>query len=94
LLATYFAAAERIRTSAVIAAAFAALLSLAQRRLSTPVRFLRRSVTAVAGTLEVQSGDEVPLTRDKLLRPPEEALRALSAAAVALAVALVLLRVE
>jgi hypothetical protein len=94
LLATYFAAAERIRTSAVIAAAFAALLSLAQRRLSTPVRFLRRSVTAVAGTLEVQSGDEVPLTRDKLLRAPEEALRALSAAAVALAVALVLLRVE
>jgi hypothetical protein len=82
------------RTSAVIAAAFAALLSLAQRRLSTPVRFLRRSVTAVAGTLEVQSGDEVPLTRDKLLRAPEEALRALSAAAVALAVALVLLRVE
>jgi hypothetical protein len=94
LLATYFAAAERIRASAVVAAAFAALLSLAQRRLSTPVRLLRRRVTAVAGLLELDDGDELPLTREELLRAPEEALRAMTAAVIALAVALVLLRVE
>jgi hypothetical protein len=94
LLATYFAAAERIRASALLAGAFAALLSLAQRRLSTPVRFLRRSVTTVSGTIEVEGGEELPLTTEELLRAPEEALRALTAAAVALAVALVVLRVE
>jgi hypothetical protein len=94
LLATYFAAAERIRASAVVAAAFAALLSLAQRRLSTPVRLLRRCVTAVAGRLELDDGDELPLTRGELLRAPEEALRAMTAGVIALAVALVLLRVE
>jgi hypothetical protein len=94
LLAAYFAAAERIRASALPAAAFAALLSLAQRRLSTPVRFLRRRVTTVSGTIEVEGGEELPLTTEELLRAPEEALRALTAAAVALAVALVVLRVE
>jgi hypothetical protein len=94
LLATYFAAAEEIRASAVVAAAFAALLSLAQRRLSTPMRLLRRRVTAVTGALELDDGHEVRLTRKELLRAPEEALRAMTAAIVALAIALVVLRVE
>jgi hypothetical protein len=94
LLATYFATAERLRASAILAASFAALLSLAQRRLSTPVRFLRRRVTAVTGALEVDDGSELRLTREELLRAPEEVLRALAAAVVALAVALVVLRVE
>jgi hypothetical protein len=94
LLATYLAAAERIRASAVVAAAFAALLSVAQRRLSTPVRFLRRQATSVTGAVELEGGDEQPLTREGLLRAPEETLRALTAAVIALAVALVLTRVE
>src|SRR6266545_2256914 len=40
VLATFFAAAETIRLEAVFGAAFAALLSHAQRRLSTPVRLV------------------------------------------------------
>ncbi len=94
LLASYFAAAETIRASAALAAAFAALSSLAQRRLSRPVRELRRRVTALEGSVELEGGRALPLTRETLLRPPEDALRALGAASVALALALVLLRVE
>ena len=77
LLATYFAAAETIRVEAVVAAGAAALLSHAQRVLSTPVRRMRRQ----EGTL---SGDG---------RELERALQLLSAATVGLAVALVLTRV-
>jgi hypothetical protein len=77
VLATYFAAAETIRGEAVLAAVFAALVSWAQRVLSTPVRTQRR-----------QEGALTPLGRQF-----ELALRLLSAAMVALAVALVLLRV-
>ena len=43
VLTAYFAAAERLRPEAFSAAAFALLLSLAQRTLSTDVRFARRS---------------------------------------------------
>ena len=77
VLATYFAAAETIRLDAVAAAFFAALVSWTQRVLSTPVRTQRRQDGALA-----ESG-----------RQAELALRLLSAAMVALAVALVLLRV-
>jgi hypothetical protein len=42
LLTAYFAAAERIRVEAVLAALFALLASFAQRTLSTPVRASRR----------------------------------------------------
>jgi hypothetical protein len=77
VLATYFAAAETIRGEAVFAAVFAALVSWAQRVLSTPVRMQRR-----------QEGALTPLGKQF-----ELGLRLLSAAMVALAVALVLLRV-
>jgi hypothetical protein len=43
VLTAYFAAAERLRVEALAGAAFALLLSLAQRTLSTEVRFARRS---------------------------------------------------
>jgi hypothetical protein len=43
VLRAYFAAAERLRVEALAAAAAALLLSLAQRTLSTEVRFARRS---------------------------------------------------
>ena len=41
---------------AVLAAAFAALSSYAQRRLSSPVRRLRRQVASVSGSLELDDG--------------------------------------
>jgi hypothetical protein len=77
VLATYFAAAETLRGEAFAAAFFAALVSWTQRVLSTPVRAQRR-----------QEGALTPLGTQF-----ELALRILSAAMVALAVALVLLRV-
>ena len=75
-LTAYFAQAETIRAEAVPAAAFAALLSWAQRVLSTPVRAVRRT------GLEPRS----------LKDAPEAALRILAAASVTLAVALLVFR--
>ncbi len=94
LLTAYFAAAERLRWEAVLAAAFAALSSYAQRRLSSPVRRLRRQVVAVSGTIELRDGTREPVTRETLIAGNEAALRALSAAVVALAIGLVVLRVS
>ncbi len=81
LLAAYVAAAEVVTWQALLAATFACLLSLAQRRLSTPVRNVRRRLADV--------GDS---TREELVRGAEDALRAMTGAVVALAVALVVLR--
>ena len=92
LLTGYFAAAEEIRWEAVLAAAFAALSSYAQRQLSTPVRRLRRQVASVSGSLELTDGRREAITRETMIAGNEAALRALAAAIVALAVALVVLR--
>jgi hypothetical protein len=92
LLTAYFAAAGTLEAEALLAAAFAALLSLAQRRLSSLVRMLRRRATAVSGTIELREGTREAITRESLIAAPEAALRALTAATVALAVALVVLR--
>jgi hypothetical protein len=92
LLAAYVAAAERMRAEALIAAVFAAFLSLAQRQLSTQVRTVRRRVTAVSGTLELADGTREPVTSETLTRAPEAALRAMTVAVVSLAVALLVLR--
>ena len=69
-----------------------ALLSAAQRRLSTQVRNIRRRVNAISGSLVYIDGSVETIDESTLLAAPEAALRALSAAVVALAVALVLLR--
>ena len=93
LLAAYAAAAETLTRVAVAAAVFAGLLSFAQRRLSTPVRLVRRRVRHVSGSLELDDGETLPVTAALLTRASEDALRALTAAVIALAVALVLVRV-
>ncbi len=93
VLATYFAAAETIRIEAVLGAAFAAFLSHAQRRLSTPVRLVRRRARQVSGSIELIDGSTVPITHETFTAESERALRALSAAVVCIALALVLLRV-
>ena len=91
VLTAYLAQAETLRVDALLAAAFALLLSLAQRRLSTHVRTLRRRVATVEGTLELREGGSEPLTRELLLAPAEAALRLLTVAVVALALALLVL---
>lgn len=91
LLTGYFAAAGRIRAEAVLAAVFATLLSLAQRLLSTQVRTVRRRTASVSGAIVYQDGREERLDAESLTRAPEAALKALAAAVVCLAVALVVL---
>src|SRR4029453_5765510 len=82
LLTGYAAAAETVTRAAVAGAVFAALLSLAQRILSTPVRMVRRRARTVSGTLELEDGERLPVTAELLLRSPEQALRALTAATI------------
>lgn len=67
-------------------------LSVAQRRLSTPVRELRRRTVSVAGEQLLDDGTSVPLSVERLARPLDGALRALSWAVVAIAVGLVAVR--
>lgn len=92
LLTGYFAAAERIDHVAVLAAAFAFAFSLAQRRLSTQVRDVRRRVVRVEGVVERRDGSVGTLDAGDLMRVEEAALRALTAAVTALATALVAFR--
>ena len=76
VVTAFVAQTGTLRAEAVLAAGWATLLSLAQRRLSTPARRLRRSPGPVAGDLA----------------PLENALRLLTAATIVLAAALVVLR--
>jgi hypothetical protein len=92
LLTGYFACAGTISWEALLAAAFAGLTSYAQRVLSTPVRHLRRRVAAVSGTIELLDGTREPITRESLAGTQERALKILAAAHVALAAALLVLR--
>ena len=92
LLTGYAASAGRVSAGAVVAAVWATLLSLAQRRLSTPVRRLRRQVTAVRGELELADGTVESLDAAALTEAPEAALRLLTLATIALAAALVVVR--
>jgi hypothetical protein len=92
LLAAYLAAAERLTVEAAAAAVFAAFLSLAQRRLSTQVRTVRRRVAEVSGAIRFRDGGRQELTVESLIAAPEAALRALTVAVVALAVSLLVLR--
>jgi hypothetical protein len=92
LLTAYFATAETIGLAAVAGAVFAFATSVAQRRLSTPVRDLRRRVISVRGTIERRDGTEESLVSEHLIAPGEGALQALTAGIVALALALVIMR--
>lgn len=93
LLAAYVVTAERLDAAALVAAAAAVVLSLAQRELSTRVRDVRRRARAVSGALEWQDGTSEGLTADSLTAAPERALKLLSLAVVTLAVAVVLTHV-
>jgi hypothetical protein len=92
LVCGYAAVAGEVRVVALLAAAFAVLHSLAQRALSSHVRFVRRSVRSVRGELELYDGGREPLDAARLIAPAERGLRLLAAATVVLAAALVAFR--
>jgi hypothetical protein len=68
-------------------------ISVAQRRLSTPVRELRRRTIAVSGEQRLVGGRSRELTMAGLAAPLDGALRALSVAMPLLAAGLVALRI-
>jgi hypothetical protein len=92
VLTGYYAQDFRLGLPAVVAAAGAAGLSVAQRELSLFARTLRRRAATVDGRMLLHDGDEVTLDRTMLLRAPEAALRAMTAGLVAVAFAAVLAR--
>jgi hypothetical protein len=89
----YAAVAGDLSVAALLAAASAVLLSLAQRALSNHVRFVRRRVAAVDGELELDDGSRERLDADSLIAAEERGLRLLAAASVVLAAALVAFRI-
>jgi hypothetical protein len=93
VLSGYAAVAGDVRGVTVLAAVFAVLLSLAQRALSTHVRYVRRRVIAVRGELELADASKVPLDAGRLIAPAETGLRLLSLAMVALAATIIAFRV-
>ena len=92
-LSGYAVVSGEIRPVAMFAAAFAVLLSLAQRVLSNEVRFVRRQVRSVDGELELHDGSRQQLDPGRLIAADERGLRLLTAATVALAVAMVAFRI-
>jgi hypothetical protein len=90
----YFVNSLEIRPAGILVAAGCALLSVAQRRLSAPVRELRRRTAYVAGEQQMNDGTVRELTSARLLAPLEGALSALSLALVLLAAGLLTLRLS
>jgi hypothetical protein len=94
LLAGYLVVAERLSVAAGCAAGFAFVLSLAQQRLSTQVRAIRRRASEVSGRVRFKDGSEEQIRAETLTHAPEAALRSIALAAVLLAVALVVMRLS
>jgi hypothetical protein len=92
VLTAYFASARTLHAAAIAAAGYAFASSWAQRRLSTPVRLVRRRVVAVEGRVELDDGTTLPVDADALASVPEAALKALVVATVLVAAALLLAR--
>ncbi len=92
VLCGYAAVAGELGPVALLAAAFAVLYSLAQRALSSHVRFVRRRVAAVDGRLELTDGSSLELDAAQLIAADERGLQLLTAAVVLLAAAVVAFR--
>jgi hypothetical protein len=92
VLTGYVACAGGVEPETAVAAAWATVLSLAQRRLSTAARHARRRVASIQGEMELVGGGSETLTRATLAAAPEAALRLLAWSTVLLAATLVVLR--
>jgi hypothetical protein len=92
VLTAYVAQAQGLAVAPVLAAAGAFAFSVAQRALSTPARMIRRRVTKVEGTLVLSDGTSEPMDEQRIIRPLENALRAMSWSVALLAAALAVAR--
>jgi hypothetical protein len=91
-LTGYVAEAERVTVAGLLMAGGCMAISLAQRRLSSAARELRRRTSSVSGVRTLSDGSEEPLSLAGLLAPLDGALAALSLAMVITACALVIAR--
>jgi hypothetical protein len=91
-LTSYWANALTLRAPGVLIVAGCIALSVAQRRLSTPVRELRRRTVSVTGEQRLADGRTVELDSTRLAAPLDDALAALSVAVVLLAAAALAVR--
>jgi hypothetical protein len=92
VVTAYVAQTKTLALAPVLAGFGAFALSLAQRRLSSPARALRRRTDHVEGTVTLAGGEVVTVDRRYLLAPLEGALRALSWSTVLFATALAVSR--
>jgi hypothetical protein len=88
----YFANALTISLAGILISVGCLAMSVAQRRLSSPARELRRRTTAVSGVRTLSDGRTEPLSIAGLLAPLDGALAALSLATVVTACALLAAR--
>jgi len=91
-LTGYFINAEKIALPGLLIAAGCLVMSVAQRRLSSPARELRRRTRSVSGIRTLRDGRAEELSLATLLAPLDGALAALSLAIVVTACALVAAR--
>ncbi len=89
----YFAQTLTVRPAGLLIALACLLASVAQRRLSTPARQLRRRTVRVDGEQELDDGTVIRLDDARLAAPLEGALSALWLTFVVLAAGLVLVRI-
>jgi hypothetical protein len=91
VLVAYVAQTGRVAVASLIAAAATFALSMAQRKLSTPARLIRRRISSVDGSAVLRDGGTLSIDQPLLLAPLEGALQAmawgvvLTAAAIAIA---------
>jgi hypothetical protein len=91
-LTSYWANALTVRAPGLLVMLACFWLSVAQRRLSTPVRTLRRKTVSASGTQELVDGTKIELSPTRLAEPLDGALRALALALVLLAAGVVVVR--
>lgn len=91
-LTGFWVCALRFELPGLLVAASCTALSLAQRRLSTPVRELRRRTAALSGEQRLHDGTVIQLTASRLAGPLDAALGLTALAIVLLATGLVVLR--
>jgi hypothetical protein len=88
----YFVNAEKVALPGLLIAGGCLVMSVAQRRLSSPARELRRRTRSVSGVRTLADGGTEELSVARLLAPLDGALAALSLAIVVTACALVAAR--
>jgi hypothetical protein len=91
-LTGYWVCSTELRPDAFLVAGACFALSLAQRRLSTPVRGLRRRTSWVSGEQHLTDGTTVELDAAGIAAPMEDALKACALGMVLLAAGLVAAR--